>query len=117
LTTDLEHRHISELHELAAAAGVPRFRTLRRAELAEAINAAIQADVAPAEAVAAQASAFVVIRLDKGSRWTPAPKPEQVNVEKIVSSEEEAELETERLNSEAQAAQTGATYFWRTVPT
>jgi hypothetical protein len=116
--TELEHRHISELHELAAAAGVPRFRTLRRAELAEAINAAIQSEVAPPTPPqgTAQASVFVVIRLDKGSRWTPSPKPEQVNVEKIVSSESEAEQETERLNSDAQAAQTGATYFWRAAP-
>jgi hypothetical protein len=88
---------------------------LRRAELAEAINAAIEAEVPPQQA-ATQLSAFVVIRLDKGSRWTPGPKPEQVNVEKIVSSEEEAEREIERLNSDAQAAQTGATYFWRPAP-
>jgi hypothetical protein len=110
--TDLEHRHLSELHELAAAAGVPRFRTLRRAELAAAINAALQTEAAPRQATAQQ-SAFAVIRLDRGSRWTPGPKPEQVSLEKIVLSEEEAERETERLNSGAQTEQSGATYFWR----
>lgn len=116
MTTDLEHRHISELHELAAAAGVPKFRTLRRAELAAAINAAIQAEVTPRQPTAQQ-SAFVVIRLDRGSRWTPAPKPEQVNVEKVVSSEEEAEREAQELNALAQSEQNGATYFWRAAPT
>jgi hypothetical protein len=111
----LEQRHISELHELAAAAGVPKFRTLRRAELAAAINAALQSEVPPRRATAQQ-SAFAVIRLERGSRWTPSPKPEQVGVEKIVSSEEEAQRDTERLNSDARAEQSGATYFWRAVP-
>jgi hypothetical protein len=124
--TDLEHRHISELHELAAAAGVPRFRTLRRSELAAAINAALESEAPPArtpeparapERAQTEQSGFVVIRLDRGSRWTPAPKPEQVNVEKIVSSEEEADREVERLNALAQSEQTGAAYFWRSGPT
>jgi hypothetical protein len=143
--TDLEHRHISELHELAAAAGVPRFRTLRRAELAAAINAALQADAEvpqavetgaavpqtaetgaavqqpaetpaavpqPPETTAAQ-TLFAIIRVARGSRWTPAPKPDQVQVERIVSTEEEAEREVERLSALAQSQQTGATYFWR----
>jgi transcription termination factor Rho len=35
--SDLEGRHLAELHELASARRVPRFRTLRRAELVEAI--------------------------------------------------------------------------------
>jgi 2-methylcitrate dehydratase PrpD len=84
---ELEHRHISELHELAAAAGVPRFRTLRRDELAAAINSALQGEVAPSQ-VTAPRTAFAVIKLERGSRWTPGPKPDQVRVEKIVSTEE-----------------------------
>jgi hypothetical protein len=119
LTTDLEHRHISELHELAAAAGVPRFRTLRRAELAAAINAALESPVAPAETEAereAPHNLFAVIRLDRGSRWTPGPKREQVAVEKIVSTEERAAEEAERLNALAQSEQSGAMYFWREAP-
>jgi hypothetical protein len=142
---DLETRHISELHELAAAAGVPRFRTMRRSELAAAINAALASEApsvqAPEQAPepaaastpvpepppapvperppshlpepAAAKQAFAIIRLERGSRWTPAPKPEQVSVEKIVSSESDAEREAERLNAIAQAEQTGVTYFAR----
>jgi transcription termination factor Rho len=34
---DLERRHLADLHELARATGIPRFRTLRRQELVEAI--------------------------------------------------------------------------------
>jgi hypothetical protein len=117
--TDLESRHISELHELAAAAGVPRFRTLRRTELAAAINAALESQAAPAETEAkldAGQNFFAIIRLDRGSRWTPGPKREQVGVEKIVSSEEQAAEEAERLNALAQSEQSGATYFWRAAP-
>jgi hypothetical protein len=110
--TDLEHHHISELHELAAAAGVPRFRTLRRAELAAAINAALGGERAPAGNRASQ-GVFAIIRLERGSRWTPGPKPEQITVEKVVSSEEEAERESERLNA---LATNEASYFWRSAP-
>ena len=36
---ELESKHLSELHELAAAAGVPRYRMLPKAELIEALAA------------------------------------------------------------------------------
>jgi Rho termination factor-like protein len=114
---DLERRHLSELHELAAAAGIPRYRTLRRAQLAAAINAALGSETTPTETPLdsqAEQHVFAIIRLERGSRWTPAPKPDQVGVEKIVSSEAEAEREAERLN--AQSGQSGTTYFWRAAP-
>jgi hypothetical protein len=115
----LETRHISELHELAAAAGIPRFRTLRREELAAAINAAITAEVRTEEEVEgakAERFAYAIVRLDRGSRWTPAPKHDQVIVEKIVSSEEEAEREVQRLTALAQSERSGSSYFWRSAP-
>ena len=37
---ELESKHLAELHELAAASGVPRYRVMRRAELIDALAAA-----------------------------------------------------------------------------
>jgi hypothetical protein len=118
--TDLDHRHLSELHELAAAAGVPRFRTLRRSELAAAINAALGSEVRSTEPAIERAhedrNLYAVVRLDRGGKWMPAPKPDQVVIEKIVSSEVAAEREAEQLNTLAQSQQSGASYFWRAAP-
>jgi hypothetical protein len=118
--TELQHRHLSELHELAAAAGVPRFRTLRRDELAAAINSALSAEVRTETEVVREEEAaplaYAIILLARGSRWTPAPKPDQIAIEKIVSSEQDAEREVERLNSLPETERAGATYLWRSAP-
>jgi hypothetical protein len=116
--TELEQTHLSELHELAAAAGVPRFRTLRREELAAAINSALSAEVrteTEVEREEQEQHLYAIIRLARGGRWTPAPKPDQVAVEKIVSSEQEAEREADRLNALPES-EAGASYFWRAAP-
>jgi SnoaL-like protein/Rho termination factor-like protein len=46
---ELESKHLAELHALAAAAGVPRYRMLRREELVEALAGGNGAAAAPAE--------------------------------------------------------------------
>jgi hypothetical protein len=79
--TDLDRRHLSELHQLAAAAGVPRFRTLRREQLLEALGEARE-----------QGEAYAIVK-----------------IEKLVSTREEAERETQRLN----ALSGGSSYFWQ----
>ena len=47
---ELQSKHLAELHELAAEAGVPRYRMLPRAELVEKLaggNGRIEAGLAP----------------------------------------------------------------------
>src|ERR1700761_4289496 len=45
--TELESKHLADLHQLAAAAGVERYRMLTRAELIERLSDGEEGDSAP----------------------------------------------------------------------
>jgi hypothetical protein len=115
---ELERRHLSELHQLAGVAGVPRFRTMRRAELVEAIRAAgVHMEEAPQPSIAALEQApddsygFAIVEVDHGDEDSipVTAQADRVTIKKIVSSEDQAERETQRLNAQA----SGASYFWQ----
>jgi transcription termination factor Rho len=67
---ELERRHLAELHELGSQLAVPRFRTLRREALIEAILAAAGADPGARTAAAEETPAQTL-----GARTAAAEEP------------------------------------------
>lgn len=80
---ELETKHLAELHALAAEAGVPRYRMLRRGELVEKLL-----DGKPAKEGKA--------RDEKPARAEPEPKPQRPGREQAPAPSEEASRPSRR---------------------
>jgi transcription termination factor Rho len=81
--SELESKHLAELHELAAEAGIERFRMLPRAELVERL--ADGSDAAPsagAEASAGTAAVDAAERVERSERARAAEPPTEATPEK-----------------------------------